>query len=423
MRYAPDYFLRKGKDSIMEKDKNFTLVEKILVLSMIFALGLICKGFNKTAVKAATFTVKEGWYVIESAQNPDYVWDVYGEGTQDGANLTIYPFHCGANQYVYIKPRNDGTYTFMFLHSEKYVHISYEDINVEVHQWTGDNHPNSWFDIIDCGNGYVRIVNRATGGVIDNCQGTVSPGNDVISWWQNDGINQLWKIVPWEQKAYIRYYVVTAKSGLNLRSGAGTGYSRIMAIPKGSEVRFIEDAGNGFFKVSYKGNTGFCSSDYLSFSREEINYGSTDNGSNNNSAMMEFLNNAPGSAAVEWGGGSGTQCVELPKYYIDKIFGCDSHYLGLGNGNDLYSGIARQYPDKFTAIKYYDGFMPQVGDVISLVGSSKYGHAAIVTKSDGNGRYWIIEQWKGSGTISTRELTVTGSSSSKNGIIGVARPK
>ncbi len=99
------------------------------------------------------------------------------------------------------------------------------------------------------------------------------------------------------------------------------------------------------------------------------------------SSLGNYVNSLVGRNAIDWGGlDSSTQCVELPKYYIQQYFGVNCRNRGLGNGNTLYSGIANAYPNLFTSIKYYDGFVPQVGDIISFhsATSPTKGHAAIV---------------------------------------------
>lgn len=52
-------------------------------------------------------------------------------------------------------------------------------------------------------------------------------------------------------------------SGLNLRSGASTGYSIITAAPRGAAVIILENAGNNWYKVNYRGSIGYMSGDYL----------------------------------------------------------------------------------------------------------------------------------------------------------------
>lgn len=55
---------------------------------------------------------------------------------------------------------------------------------------------------------------------------------------------------------------VTADS-LRLRSEANTTSSTVTMAPKGTEVTVEEDAGNGWYKVTYGGQTGYMSGDWL----------------------------------------------------------------------------------------------------------------------------------------------------------------
>lgn len=55
---------------------------------------------------------------------------------------------------------------------------------------------------------------------------------------------------------------VTAKSGLNVRKGAGTGYSRLGALPFGTTVEVFSIRGN-WATVRYNGQTGYCYASYL----------------------------------------------------------------------------------------------------------------------------------------------------------------
>ena len=54
----------------------------------------------------------------------------------------------------------------------------------------------------------------------------------------------------------------TGGSSLNLRSGPGTGYSKVASIPC-SAVLTITGSENGWYKTSYNGVTGYVSSDYV----------------------------------------------------------------------------------------------------------------------------------------------------------------
>lgn len=37
--------------------------------------------------------------------------------------------------------------------------------------------------------------------------------------------------------------------------------------------------------------------------------------------MGNYIHSLIGTPAKEWGNGTGTQCVELPKYYVENFFG------------------------------------------------------------------------------------------------------
>ena len=65
-----------------------------------------------------------------------------------------------------------------------------------------------------------------------------------------------------EDVSYIGTGTVTADS-LRLRSAADTGSSTIVQAPKGSKVTVEEDAGNGWYKVTYSGKTGYMSGEWL----------------------------------------------------------------------------------------------------------------------------------------------------------------
>lgn len=59
-------------------------------------------------------------------------------------------------------------------------------------------------------------------------------------------------------------YVVNCDEWISLRASASTSASRITTIPLGAVVGYISNAGNGFYKVSYNGMTGYVLASYLS---------------------------------------------------------------------------------------------------------------------------------------------------------------
>ena len=61
---------------------------------------------------------------------------------------------------------------------------------------------------------------------------------------------------------------VTADN-LRLRSEAGTGAETLTMAPKGAEVTVEEDAGDGWYKVTYGNKTGYMSGEWLTISLED----------------------------------------------------------------------------------------------------------------------------------------------------------
>ena len=60
-----------------------------------------------------------------------------------------------------------------------------------------------------------------------------------------------------------QYGVVTPSAGLNVRSGPGTGYSKITALTCGTRVQILSSQ-NGWYKISYGSTTGWVSGSYIS---------------------------------------------------------------------------------------------------------------------------------------------------------------
>ena len=62
--------------------------------------------------------------------------------------------------------------------------------------------------------------------------------------------------------------IVNASGGLNVRSGPGTSYARIGSLFNGTAITVLEDAGNGWYKISYAGTNGtaegYIMGDYIS---------------------------------------------------------------------------------------------------------------------------------------------------------------
>ena len=115
---------------------------------------------------------------------------------------------------------------------------------------------------------------------------------------------------------------VTPDAGLNLRKGAGTSYSVIKTLSKGTAVT-VHSSNNGWSKVSVNGVEGYVSTSYLS-STKPSNSGSSSNSSSNSSTsvsvdkVLDFAHQQLGKPYV-WGaqGPNSFDCSGLI-YYVYK---------------------------------------------------------------------------------------------------------
>lgn len=69
------------------------------------------------------------------------------------------------------------------------------------------------------------------------------------------------KYVPSTSTPTKSQYKITAKEGLNVRSGRGTNYKRVTTIPYNTKIS-VSDIQNGWGKVTYNGKTGYISMKY-----------------------------------------------------------------------------------------------------------------------------------------------------------------
>lgn len=72
-------------------------------------------------------------------------------------------------------------------------------------------------------------------------------------------------VTAWISKTYASLGLAAKATGdVNLRTGAGTGYSRIDVIKKGQKLTVLS-VGSGWSQVSYNGQTGYISNKYWAY--------------------------------------------------------------------------------------------------------------------------------------------------------------
>lgn len=135
-------------------------------------------------------------------------------------------------------------------------------------------------------------------------------------------------------------------------------------------------------------------------------------------AIQYSLMELKGTKAKEYGGGTGTQDVELPKFYIDMLYSLNIRNVGLGNSNMIYINAAKAYPKLFVQIDWTPDLELKAGDIVSFESKNhNYGHSGIVYDGGVGYKFSFLEQWKGSKTIRLNKNPKYYKS-----ILGVARP-
>ncbi|WP_028401780.1 3D domain-containing protein [Ectobacillus panaciterrae] len=110
------------------------------------------------------------------------------------------------------------------------------------------------------------------------------------------------------------YYVNT--SSLNVRSGAGTNYGVIGKLSNGQAVSVASDLGNGWYKISYNGQTGYVSKQYVSQSAVK--------------AATEFSVEATAYTPWESSGGITAAGYDIHKNPNMKLIAVDPKVIPLG---------------------------------------------------------------------------------------------
>lgn len=116
----------------------------------------------------------------------------------------------------------------------------------------------------ECGNGWYQISYGSGSAYV--CAEYISTGSDS---GDSDGGEQTTGIV--------------TADALNVRSGAGTGYSRLGLLYSGNSVTILGSS-NGWYKISYRNGVGYVSAEYVSTKGNDNN---SDSGSSSTSSIGE----------------------------------------------------------------------------------------------------------------------------------------
>ncbi len=110
-------------------------------------------------------------------------------------------------------------------------------------------------------------------------------------------------------------YTVTAKSGLNIRSGPGTSYSKYGAFAYGAAVS-VQEISGGWAKISYNGKTAYVAAEYLKAE------GGGSSGSDGTGAAVDKVKGLSIQAAIlrcNWNGDGKDTMLNCGQFELDSV--------------------------------------------------------------------------------------------------------
>jgi uncharacterized protein YraI len=125
------------------------------------------------------------------------------------------------------------------------------------------------------------LLNLRSSGNMSASVLAVMPAGSEIAWFPASGISpngfarvRYNNTVGYAFADYLILYPApgTTLAALNLRTGAGTGFSVVLVMPSGSSVQVIGGPRNGFYQLEYLQNTGWASGTYLSIVDSNVSW-------------------------------------------------------------------------------------------------------------------------------------------------------
>lgn len=118
-----------------------------------------------------------------------------------------------------------------------------------------------------------------------------------------------------EAASTAKSYKVTAKSGLNVRSGPSTSYGKYGALVCGAKVQ-VESIENGWAKVSYNGKTAYVSASYI---KESDGGGGDASASASSSASGAGFKISAVFVRENWTGGGKDKVLDCGQFELDSV--------------------------------------------------------------------------------------------------------
>lgn len=143
-------------------------------------------------------TIPNGTYYIATALNTNYVLDLTGGSSSNGANIQLYKNAFIDNQSFNVKYLGNGYYEISSVKSGKMLDVASagKKNGTNVQQYTRNNSDAQKWTIKDAGNGYYYIVSKCNGLNLDVSGAKVANKTNIQMYTNNASNAQKWKFIP-----------------------------------------------------------------------------------------------------------------------------------------------------------------------------------------------------------------------------------
>ncbi|MFD3621276.1 RICIN domain-containing protein [Streptomyces sp. NPDC058676] len=159
-------------------------------------MATLLTGLGAVGTAHAATVDSNAWYVLVN-RGSGKALDVSGASTADGAGVSQWTRHDGANQRFQFVDSGGGYYRLKAQHSGKVLDVlnhSSAD-HADIVQWNDGNGTNQQFRLADSSDGYVRLINRNSGKAVEIQNASTTDGAKAVQFADWGGANQQWQLV------------------------------------------------------------------------------------------------------------------------------------------------------------------------------------------------------------------------------------
>lgn len=174
-----------GNDNVIVVGTSGNKTQIIYPVSGGYKMGWVSGNYSVNNETDAN--IKDGYYRIESAVNFNFVLDVYGGRTDDGANIQIYENHGAKNQIFLVRRQSDGYYTITAVHSGKSLDVAGNGqvSGTNIMQYKSHGGDNQKWKIVQTSDGRCSFISKCNGLYLDLEDGKAVGGINIRCWSGN----------------------------------------------------------------------------------------------------------------------------------------------------------------------------------------------------------------------------------------------